>query len=183
MKTVLKINSHFQSGFTLIEILIAMVILSVGVLGLAGLQGMSIRSSDTAYMRTAATAQIYDFAERMRSNVEGYELSGNGGDDAYAQRSGIPTYTSCNIVTSVPGGGCNPTQLAIRDVAMWNIENARVLPNGQGIVCRAGQSFIITVSWDQDGIGSGFVVDTFGFPLCAPLTPNTLKCMQYRMEP
>ncbi|MFV1982283.1 MAG: type IV pilus modification protein PilV [Thiohalomonadales bacterium] len=176
-------KTNLLSGFTMIEILIAMVILSVGVLGLAGLQGASIKSSNTAYMRTVATNQIYDFAERMRSNSEGFNFVVDGGDNSYNQLSGIPVYLNCNIATKTPGAGCNPTELAIRDIAMWNIENARVLPNGQGTVRRAGQSFIITVSWDEDNLGTGFAVDAFGFPLCAPLTANTLKCMQYRMEP
>jgi len=51
MKVVIKMKTNLLSGFTMIEILIAMVILSVGVLGLAGLQGASIKSSNTAYMR------------------------------------------------------------------------------------------------------------------------------------
>jgi len=181
MKVVLKTN--YQSGFTMIEILIAFVILSVGVLGLAGLQGASIKSSNTAYMRTVATSQIYDFAERIRSNAEGHNLAIDGGDNTYNQLSGIPSYLDCNISTKVPSSGCNTLELATRDIAMWNIENARVLPNGQGTVRRAGQSYIITVSWDEDNIGSGFDVDAFGFPQCTPQTTNTLKCVQYRIEP
>ncbi len=176
-------TTKFNSGFTMIEILISLVILSVGVLGLAGLQGNSIRSSNTAYMRTVATAQIYDFAERIRSNTKGNKLNADGGDNAYNQLSGIPAYSNCNIQTKLPSAGCNPTQLAIRDIGMWNTENARVLPNGQGTVRRSGSAYIITVSWDEDNIGAAFAVDGFGFPLCDPLAANTLKCIQYEMQP
>jgi len=183
MKAVLKVTNKIQYGFTMIEILIALVIMSVGVLGLAGLQGASIKSSNTAYMRTVATSQIYDFAERMRSNSKGYNLAIDGGDNTYNQLSGVPFALACNASTIIPGGGCNPQELANRDIAVWNTENARVLPNGQGTVRRSNQAFIITVSWDEDNIGPGFAVDGFGFPVCAPLTANTLKCMQYRMEP
>ncbi len=183
MKAVLKAQLKYQHGFTLLEILIAFIILSVGVLGLAGLQGASIQSSNTAYMRTVATSQIYDFAERIRSNTEGHNLAVNGGDNVYNQLSGIPSYLNCNIVTKLPSSGCNTSELAIRDIALWNTENARVLPNGQGTVRRAGQSYIITVSWDEDSLGNGFAKDGFGFPVCDPLVTNTLKCVQYRIEP
>ncbi|VAW97165.1 hypothetical protein MNBD_GAMMA22-2227 [hydrothermal vent metagenome] len=181
MLTTTKVK--LNTGFTMIEILISLVILSVGVLGLAGLQGNSIRSSNTAYMRTVATAQIYDFAERIRSNTKGNKLPANGGDDAYNQLSGIPTFSNCNIQTKLPSAGCNPTQLAVRDIAMWNTENARVLPNGQGTVRRTADSYIITVSWDEDNLGAGFDVDGFGFPLCSPLSTTALKCIQYEMQP
>lgn len=183
MKAVLNTQLKYQHGFTMIEILIAFVILSVGVLGLAGLQGASIKSSNTAYMRTVATNQIYDFAERMRSNSKGFNLAIDGGDDVYNQLSGIQAIPNCNIATKLPSAGCTTNQLAIRDIALWNTENARVLPNGQGTVRRAGQSFIITVSWDEEGLGATFATDGFGFPLCDPLVANTLKCVQYRIEP
>jgi len=183
MKIAFYINTRKQLGFTMIEILIALIILSVGVLGLAGLQGASLRSSNSAYMRTVATSQIYDFAERMRSNTKGYKLTVNGGDNAYNQLSGTPTYNNCNIETKLPSAGCNTLQLAIRDISVWNAENARVLPAGQGTVRRSGSSFVITVSWDEDNIGTGFSVDAFGFPVCDPLVANTLKCMQYLMQP
>jgi len=175
-------KSEIQNGFTMIEILVAMVILSVGVLGLAGLQGASIQSSNTAYMRTVATSQIYDFAERMRSNNTGFNALVDGGDDVYNQLSGIPVFSNCNIQTKLPGAGCNTVQLATRDIAVWNTENARVLPKGQGTVRRAGQSFIITVSWDEENI-TNIAVDGFGFPICDPLNVNALKCVQYRIEP
>jgi type IV pilus assembly protein PilV len=176
-------KTNKQSGFTMIEILIALIILSVGVLGLAGLQGASLRSSNTAYMRTVATSQIYDFAERMRSNTKGYKLAVNGGDNAYNQLSGTPVYSNCNIQTKLPSAGCNTVELATRDISIWNTENARVLPAGQGTVRRSGSSFVITVSWDEDNLGTGFAVDAFGFPVCDPLVANTLKCMQYLMQP
>lgn len=176
-------KSKPQHGFTMIEILVALVILSVGVLGLAGLQGASLKSSNTAYMRTVATSQIYDFAERMRSNSKGFNALIDGGDNEYNQLSGIPpSFSNCNIQTKTPGAGCNPQQLAIRDVAVWNTENARVLPKGQGTVRRAGQSFIITVSWDEENLAV-ITNDGFGFPVCDPLDVNALKCVQYRIEP
>ena len=63
------INMKTNSGFTLIEVLIAMLVLAVGLLGLAGMQATGIRNNLSAYNRSLATQLAYDMADRMRSNV------------------------------------------------------------------------------------------------------------------
>ena len=57
-----------NAGFTLIEVLIAMLVLAVGLLGLAGLQATSLRNNQSAYNRSQATQLAYDLADRMRAN-------------------------------------------------------------------------------------------------------------------
>lgn len=58
-----------QRGFTLIEVMVAMVILAVGLLGMASLMARSQKSNESAYSRSQATLLAYDFVERMRSNL------------------------------------------------------------------------------------------------------------------
>lgn len=57
-----------QAGFTLLEILVALVILSIGLLGLAGLQATGLRSNHSGYLRSQATILAYEMADRMRAN-------------------------------------------------------------------------------------------------------------------
>lgn len=57
-----------QNGFTLLEVLVTMVVLSLGLLGYAGLQMASIKNSASAYQRTQATILAYDIIDRMRAN-------------------------------------------------------------------------------------------------------------------
>ncbi|MCP5158556.1 MAG: type IV pilus modification protein PilV [Gammaproteobacteria bacterium] len=57
-----------QNGFTLIEILVTVVVLAIGLLGLAGLQAISLRYNSTAYQRSQATILAYDIVERMRAS-------------------------------------------------------------------------------------------------------------------
>lgn len=59
---------HKQGGMTLIEVLIAVVILAIGLLGLAGLQNTGLKSNYSAYYRTQASWLAYDMADRMRAN-------------------------------------------------------------------------------------------------------------------
>ena len=58
-----------SNGFTLIEVLISLVVLSLGLLGLAALQASSLRSNQGAYYRSQAAQFAYNIADRMRANV------------------------------------------------------------------------------------------------------------------
>lgn len=57
-----------ERGFTLVEVLVALVILSIGLLGLAGLQTLSLSGSTDSSLRSQATLYVYDMIDRMRAN-------------------------------------------------------------------------------------------------------------------
>ena len=63
-----------QQGFTLIEALVAFLILSIGMLGIASLQTMSLKSGHTAALRTAAVLKVDEILESMRSNPTAMRL-------------------------------------------------------------------------------------------------------------
>ncbi|WP_275097939.1 type IV pilus modification protein PilV [Sedimenticola hydrogenitrophicus] len=67
-------------GFSLIEVLVTVLVLSIGLLGLAGLQGVSVRNNHSAYLRTQATYLAYEIDDAMRANRDvalagGYALA------------------------------------------------------------------------------------------------------------
>jgi len=160
-----------NAGFTLIEVLIAMVVLAVGLLGLAGLQVTSLRSNQSAYNRTQATQLAYDLADRMRANV--------AGKITYTTILPSAATVKANCLTTA---GCSPSEMAENDLYEWNCavaggcENntppiAATLPGGQGIVCLdstpndgtsaavancdgAGNTYAIKIWWDDDRSGA-----------------------------
>lgn len=143
-------NQIAQRGFTLLEVLVAIVVLSIGLLGLAGLQAAGLRNNTSAYMRTIATQQVHDMADRMRANPLGV----TGGN-----------YDLINTKPADPGclaTGCTPADMATYDAFQWNTMNENLLPRGKGTVTRltglgvpAGvDRFIISVSWDDSRSGT-----------------------------
>lgn len=116
--------SPFTDGFTLLEVLVTIVIISVGMLGLAGLQARGLQNNHSSLQRTLAVYQAYDMADRMRANIVGVN------NNNYDNLSGTPSDPGC--ITS----GCTPAQLTDYDMRIWNLANASLLPNGVGVVCR-----------------------------------------------
>ena len=77
-----------QRGFTLVEVLVTVIIISIGLLGVAGLQLAAMRSNHSAYLRTQATIAAYDLIDRMRTdpasfNGEHFVVGGNSDSDAF----------------------------------------------------------------------------------------------------
>lgn len=112
-----------QTGFTLVEVLVAALLLSIGLVGLAGLQAASLANNQSSFMRSQVTALAYDLADRMRSNIVG----ANAG--AYDPTNPLL------VAACVSNVGCTPVQLAQNDIAEWNAAITTYLPMGQGWVC------------------------------------------------
>lgn len=104
-----------QNGFTLLEALLTLFVLSVGVLGAAGLQMQGMRSSNMSLQRTIVVMKTQEIIERMRVNKDGVR---NGDYTGIAQDNG------CNS-----GSTCSTSQLAAHDLFTWQTELAQMLPS------------------------------------------------------
>jgi type IV pilus assembly protein PilV len=133
------------AGFTMIEVLIAIFVLAVGLLGLAGLQVTSLKNNTSSYTRSQAQLLAYDMLDRMRSNSQGVA---NG---AYDDLLSV-TPTDPNCITS----GCSVAQIAEYDAYEWSELVAQTLPTGTGLVegNGPGSIFTITVMWDDEHTGA-----------------------------
>ena len=100
-----------NSGFSLVEVLVAVVLLSIGLLGLAKLQFWGVRHTGSAYFRTQATQVASEIVERLRANPIGvaggsYELNPDGCKPAVCPISQL----DCR------GESCEPEELAAFDL-------------------------------------------------------------------
>ncbi len=127
-----RINRQGLRAFSLIEVLIALLVLSTGLLALANLQIKSIQTSHQAYLFTQATLQAHDMAERMKSNAA-YN---------YKNISNISSKPDCHLKI------CFPAEVAQYDTYEWRQNIGSLLPEGAGIITEnSANNFSIKVSW------------------------------------
>lgn len=106
-------------GFTLIEVLVAMLVLAIGLLGLAGLQSRMINSQFEAYQRAQALTLAEDMANRIRSNP------------AAARSTSYVSSTVYGTGNATGDGGCTSTEVVEKDLCAWNqaLKGASVTSN------------------------------------------------------
>ena len=142
--------SYRSRGLTLLEVLIAVVILSIGLLGLAHLQLYGLESTGDSFRRSMAAYIANDLADRMRANRAA--TRGGGYDDLDSSTLSVPADPGC--VTTF----CTPTQMAQLDKREWlnhfvdvsagtNPDWRAILDAGRGQVLRVGDRIQIVISW------------------------------------
>jgi type IV pilus assembly protein PilV len=160
----MKIPKKYR-GDTMIEVLVTVLILAVGVLGVAAMQVTTLQNLNSSYSASVAEIIANDFSERMRANPTA-ALAGN-----YVH-SAAPTGTIPDCVANA----CTLTQLATYDVDSWWTVLTGVLPAATGQVTRnAGtNTFVVTVRWDDDRSGSSGTN-------CPVQTASDLDCYQFNV--
>jgi type IV pilus assembly protein PilV len=134
--------SRKESGFTLLEVMVALLISAIGLLGLAALQVSARNNLDASFQYSQASLLAQDLAERMRANPAGLRA---GLYNAIDTDNGAGTPTSCD-------GGCSPATIAGNDIIAWtqNIQNSEKLLLGIGRTVLDGNRVKITVLWNGD---------------------------------
>ena len=134
-------------GFTLVEVLVALVVLAVGMLGVAVLLVEGLQGSRSAVEHTQAVNLAADIAERMRSN--------RAAAAAYDTAEGTPE-PRVDAACEDAAGPCDPRAMAGHDLRRWLDDVAATLPDGQGAVeveRRTADSSrgIVTIRWVRTG--------------------------------
>lgn len=133
------------SGFTLIEVLIALVVMSVGMFGIAGLYLHSIQAGRTSVFRHQAITLAGDVADRIRANpTAGIAYEATGSDNGCMSGN----------------TDCSPEEMAENDILTWQAQAASSLPSGEvGITFSdsgglAPDEYEIEITWSEPGINT-----------------------------
>lgn len=136
-----------QRGITMVESMVALVVLSVGMLGIAGLHLASLKTGRTALIRTQAVNLVNDMVDRIRANPRAR--------DAYDTSDYAGALATHDCVTVA---NCSSDQLAEDDLARWLVQVAATLPaaaadvNFTAAVANGRpDTYAVGVSWREAG--------------------------------
>jgi type IV pilus assembly protein PilV len=137
------IELKYQSGFSMIEVLVALVILAFGLLGLAGMQSVGLKNSSGSLSQSVAAVSAYDIIDRMRSNCR----DALGGNYDIALGAAAPA---------------SPSTMVQRDLSQWKTQLSTLLVAGDGSIAVNPATFRATVSirWDDSRSTSGSATRT-----------------------
>ena len=154
------LNPRKQLGLTLVESLIALLVISIGLLGIAALQISSMQQNASALNHSQAVWIAYNMADRIRANITQFgNYAGIDTDTGYSE--------DCMTGTS------NTNQMITADAADWTT-HVQNLPNGRGMVTGDPTRLVISVMWDDEGTGATGTG-------CDPINSNDLTCYTVTM--
>lgn len=166
----MSMKSHEQ-GFTLVEVLVALLILAIGLLGMASLMMTSLSSNHSAYQRSQASMLAYDMAERLRLNRTQAITSNSY---VFSSTTTMPSNPNCK------SNGCTAAQVAQQDVREWqeNFQDVNgvgldgddyrpAIAGATGTIARDSSRYLITVTWEEDSSTSCPRADADSIPLCS----------------
>lgn len=149
-----------QQGFSMVEVMVSVLVLSGGLLGLAFLQAQGMKFNAEAYQRTQATVLASEIIDRLRANPVAAHSGGYSvPDPAAATAASTVTPRACD--TQDGSVACNSSQLAAFDLVRWYQAQTQTLalnPNNLATITRAAiagntshDRHIVTMRWLEQG--------------------------------
>lgn len=140
-------------GFSMVEVLVALVVLSVGLLGIAKMQALGMSSTSVAGKRALAATMADSLAATMHEN-QAYWASPAAIGTQNASAAAVPSCVLGSPTFAAPS--CTPTQLAAYDLEVWATNLNALLPNAQGsVTCQAANpnTCLVSITWSEKTLG------------------------------
>ncbi|MBV8806756.1 MAG: type IV pilus modification protein PilV [Sinobacteraceae bacterium] len=147
-----------DTGFSLVEVMVALVVMSVGLLGIAKMQGLALSNTTTSRMRSLVALEAASLASTMRADRTYW--SEVTADPNVAISGGTVTSTGdTNLVAATNCPSCTPAQIAMNDLGEWATELSSVASVATAtvscaVVAGTPNSCKITVSWVEQVVAS-----------------------------
>ena len=179
MTTIHKTHPPRRNGFTLLEVLIALLVMSIGLLGIGKMMMLAARANDSAYMRSQATALGYTILDAMRANRQASTVGG------YDTALGVfPGTAGCGTTVAA---ACNSGQQAQNDLWQWGTSLAAQLPGGVGSVTTVTAPDTVTLANNITATVTVQWIDkvaeqSFGTPAAVSATCAVGGCVSITLE-
>lgn len=174
-----------QAGVSLVEVLVALLVVSLGMMAMVGLLGTAARFGKTSEFRSTATLLAQDITDRLRANLKGaqdgdYDVLSTDLADALPEEA-----AACAVAAA-----CTPKELADIDLAQWQATLFNSLPRGTGHVQFSGEAADIWIIWqdpstlEDDADKTSFLTGADGTSACPPgfnVDDPIPSCMYFRV--
>jgi type IV pilus assembly protein PilV len=144
-------KSNRAKGFSLVEVMVALVIVAFGLLGLAKMESLALSSTSVAGARSLAAIEASSMAAAMHANRAYWATGSALNVTTVTTASTAPTSAICTTA-----GVCNAQQMALYDLQQWAVALKAVLPNFLGtITCSTTTPPVnctITIQWAEAGV-------------------------------
>ncbi len=143
-----------ETGFSMIEVLVSMLVLGIGVMGYAALQLKSVQMTDESYDRTQALFIAKDLIERVRANSSSVSLATytNGDHWTGAMATNVPLNCTVSTGTASEINRCSAEALALEDIAQTRDLVRSFLAFGKIALVPCSQVYCVTVAWNESSI-------------------------------
>ncbi|MBC7436944.1 MAG: type IV pilus modification protein PilV [Bdellovibrionales bacterium] len=176
-----------QRGTSLLEVLIAVLIMSFGLLALGGLTASSVQYGKMAQFQTLGVQLAIDYSDRMRGNADGFLLGSYDKAVAYSSSGTLLTVPTCAVVTA-----CTVAEIAAIDKAEWVNSLKQRLPGGDAFVKRDPSNLLAVDVWimwtdpnlsygGNNTLSTGNATRDCPAAAIASVSP-TPRCMFFRMS-
>lgn len=144
----------------MVEVLVALIVMTVGIIGLLRLQAEGLKNSHSAYLKSQVVSLIDDMTDRMRANEVGFKNNHYNNIDTSTLSSDPGYDCMTNFSGTTVADSCNGQEISNYDIYAWGKALSTMLPVGEGVVvcndviCTNSSTHTITVSWDDHRTGS-----------------------------
>lgn len=133
-------KKNLQQGVTLVESMIALLVISIGLLGIASLQITAMSQNASSLNHSQAVWYAYNMSDRIRANM-----------NQFNNYDGIDTTNG--YTQDCLSSACSNAQMLQADAADWATMVAN-LPGGRGRITSTADGLVVSVLWDDEGTGA-----------------------------
>jgi type IV pilus assembly protein PilV len=150
-------------GFSLIEVMVALIVLSVGLLGIARMQSLALSSTSVASQRSMAAIEAEGLAAAMHANRGYWTNTDPAGGTIKVAGTTVTVASGASALSAALGTAClnnatpcTPAQLAAYDLALWSADLKSVLPGDSALIACGTVTPVnctITLTWAESIVG------------------------------